>query len=56
VSVDVETLDRALLVGAAVLGLAFLAVRLSAGGGLPSVLAEDAAALLQGFFAARRAD
>jgi len=37
--VDVETLDRALLVGAAVLGLAILAVRLSAGIGLPSLLA-----------------
>ena len=36
---DVETLDRALLVGAAVLGLAILAVRLSAGVGLPSLLA-----------------
>ncbi|MGA7688229.1 MAG: potassium/proton antiporter [Jiangellales bacterium] len=36
---DVETLDRALLVGAAVLGLAILAVRLSARLGLPSLLA-----------------
>ena len=36
---DVETLDRALLVGAAVLGLAILAVRLSAPLGLPSLLA-----------------
>lgn len=36
---DVETLDRALLVGAAVLSLAILAVRLSARVGLPSLLA-----------------
>jgi cell volume regulation protein A len=37
--VDVDSLDRALLVGASVLGLAILAVRLSAGIGLPSLLA-----------------
>jgi cell volume regulation protein A len=37
--VDVEVLDRALLVGALVLGLAILGVRLSAGIGLPSLLA-----------------
>jgi cell volume regulation protein A len=37
--VDVETLDRALLVGAVVLSLAILAVRLSARIGLPSLLA-----------------
>ena len=36
---DVETLDRALLVGAVVLSLAILAVRLSARVGLPSLLA-----------------
>ncbi len=36
---DVETLDRVLLVGAGVLGLAILGVRLSAGIGLPSLLA-----------------
>ncbi len=36
---DVETLDRALLIGAVVLGLAILAVRLSARVGLPSLLA-----------------
>lgn len=36
---DVETLDRALLIGAIVLGLAILAVRLSARVGLPSLLA-----------------
>ncbi len=36
---DVESLDRALLVGAVVLGLAILAVRLSVGVGLPSLLA-----------------
>ncbi len=36
---DVETLDRALLIGAGVLGLAIVAVRLSARIGLPSLLA-----------------
>ena len=36
---DVESLDRALLIGAVVLGLAILAVRLSARLGLPSLLA-----------------
>lgn len=36
---DVETLDRALLIGAVVLGLAIIAVRLSARVGLPSLLA-----------------
>lgn len=45
---DVETLDRALLVGAVVLSLAILAVRLSARVGLPSLLAYLAIGVVLG--------
>ena len=45
---DVETLDRALLIGAGVLALAIVAVRLSARIGLPSLLAYLAIGVLLG--------
>lgn len=46
---DVETLDRALLIGAGVLVLAILAVRLSARVGLPSLLAYLAIGVVLGY-------